>query len=213
MESPGVVSPGPDVAEGGVSITRTGDEATQLRHRLERPARVGRVILSLLGAITAGAGIADWITTRSAAGIAIGVFGVVLLALGMIQHVLYRRDLRHWPTDVVLWDEGVELVLPNGEVRGASWSDPDLGLQLISRPAPSPANQEYLLLWLSDSKIPAVEISADGFDRISKLAVDRGLQTTVTHRGSRTRGTKIIHIHHYTVTSPKEAAKTTKSDG
>ena len=212
MESPAVVPPGPDGAEGGVSITRTGDEATQLRHRLERPARVGRVILSLLGAITAGAGIADWISTRLVVGIAIAVFGALLLALGVIQHVLYRRDLQHWPSDVVLWDEGIELLLPNGEVRGASWSDPDIGLQLVSRPAPPPANQEYLLLWLSDSRIPAVELSADGFERISKLAVDRGLRTSMTQRGSRSRATKIIHIQQLNAALQSKVAKSAETN-
>ncbi len=180
--------------EGGVSLARTGDDATMLRRRLERPARLGRTILVIIGGITASAGIADLITTRSTVGIAIAVFGFALLALGVVQHLLYQRDLKHWPTDVLMWDEGVELVLANGEVRGVMWSDADIALQLVSRKAPKPAEREYLLLWLQDSKIPAVELSAEGYDRLTKTAADAGLQFAIVRRGHRTKGTQLIQI-------------------
>lgn len=184
----------PKPTEGGVSLVRPGEEGALLRHRLERPARVGRVVLCFLGVVTAAAGIADWITTRLDVGIALAAFGGVLLALGVVQHLLYQQDLRHWPTDVVLWGEGIELVLSNGEVRGMMWSDPDIALQLVARRAPAPAEREYLLLWLPDSKIPAVELSSDGYDRIARIAADAHLQISMTRRGPRVGGTQMIQI-------------------
>jgi hypothetical protein len=180
--------------EGGTSLLRTGDEATALRQRLERPARVGRGVMATLGGVILAAGVADWFVTRSPIGLAIAVFGVVLLALGMVQHVLYRRDLAHWPTDVILWDEGIELVLPNGEVRGQVWTDSDIGLQLINRKAHPPADREYLLLWLPDPKIPAVELSAEGFERLTKATSNAGLQISVVRKGHRERGTQMVQI-------------------
>ena len=189
-------SPNPKAVkpEDGISIARTGEAASLLRRRLERPAQIGRTLLIFVGAITAAAGIADWVTTRSNFGIVNGVFGVILLAFGVMQHWLHKRDLAHWPTDVLLWQDGVELVLSNGEVRGLMWSDPDLALQLIARRAPAPANREFILLWLTDSKVPVVEISEEGFDLLSKTAYGKGLQIAMTRRGPRVNGTQMIHI-------------------
>jgi hypothetical protein len=184
----------PGKGPAGDSLIRTGEEAKLLRQRLERPARIGRYVLIMIGAITLGAGAADFVVTRLPTGIAVAIFGAVLLALGFVQHVLYRRDLQHWPTDVLMWDEGLELVLPNGEIRGVTWSDKDLAIQLISRRAPLPAEREYLLLWTSDSKIPAVEVSAEGFDRIAKTAADAGLKVTLTRKGHRVKGTQMVLI-------------------
>jgi len=180
--------------EEGTSIARTGDEATFLRHRMERPALVGRYVLILLGAVTTSAGIAFWATAGSVLGLALGAFGAVLIVLGVIQHFLHKRDLDHWPTDVVLWKEGIELVLPNGDVRGATWSDSDLALELVSRRAPLPAKREYLLLWLPDSKIPPAQLSADGFERLAKLAADGGLHISQTRRGARADAVQVIRI-------------------
>ncbi len=184
-----------------------------LRHRLERPARLGRTILAVIGVVTASAGIADLITTRSPVGIAIAVFGFALLALGVAQHLLYQRDLKHWPTDVLMWDEGIELVLANGEVRGVMWSDSDIALQLVSRKAPKPAEREFLLLWLQDSKIPAVELSPEGYDRLTKTAADAGLQFTIVRRGHRTKGTQLIQIRPALPPPIDTTAKLTQADG
>jgi hypothetical protein len=161
---------------------------------MERPARVGRVVLVMLGAITAAVGTATWVTTGGALGVALAVFGGVLLVLGITQHFLYRRDLSHWPERAVLWDEGVELILHNGEVRGASWSDPDLLFGLASRPAPPPIVREYLLLWMRDSKIPSVEISSEGFERLRKTASTHHLRLRERRRGRRSRETLWLEI-------------------
>lgn len=194
MEGSTTEDPESKKLEGGISLIRTGEEATLLRHRLERPARVGRYVMGTLGAITAAAGVATWITTASEVGLVLGAFGGVLTVLSVAQHLLYRRDLDHWPTDVLLWDEGVELVLHNGEVRGATWSDPGLALHLVERRAPPPANREYLLVWLMDPKIPPVELSAEGFDRLNRATVDRHLRVNENRRGSRPDATRLIEI-------------------
>ena len=199
--------------EGGVSLVRTGSEGEMLQNRLERPAKVGRMVMAMLGIITAGAGVADWITTGSAVGIAIAAFGGVLLALGVIQHILYKRDLQHWPKDVVLWDEGIELMLSNGEVRGMMWSDPDVALQLVARKAPAPAEREYLLLWLPDSKIPAVELSAEGYDRIAKIAAESHLQISMTRRGPRVGGTQMIQIRQLPPPTTRPISKSMEPNG
>lgn len=176
------------------SILRTGPGADLLRRRMERPARFGRVILPLLGVVTASAGVAMRIVTGASLGVALGAFGVVLIVLGAVQHLLYRRDQTHWPDQAFLWDDGVELVLHNGEVRGASWSDPDLALHLVARRAPSPADREYLLIWLMESSIPPVELSPEGFDHLRRMAVNRGLQMTEVRRGSKATSTQLVEI-------------------
>ena len=183
-----------DPAEKAASIARTGDEAAYLRRRMERPARVGRYVLTFWGAVTASAGFAFWIASGSTVGIAIGAFGVVLVVLGIVQHFLLIRDVAHWPSDVLLWDEGVELVLPNGEVRGVTWSDPDLALELVSRRAPVPAKREYLLLWLPDSKIPPVQLSEEGYERLARVATAGGLRISQNRRGGRADAFQVVQI-------------------
>ncbi len=180
--------------EGGISLAREGDEATQLRLRLERPARIGRFLMGGLGAVTAAGGVAAWITNGRVVGLALGIFGAVLIVLGLVQHLLLRRDVQHWPDQVVLREDGVELFLRNGEVRGLSWPDPDLALNLISRKAPPPAHREYLLVWMSDPKIPSIELSADGYGRLKSAAETQRLVVTVNRRGRDPAGTEWIEI-------------------
>lgn len=201
----------PKAPERGISLVRTGDEATFLRHRLERPARFGRYVLAVLGAIAAAAGVALWISTGSALGLALGLFGGVLIVLGVVQHLLLRRDLNHWPTDALLWDDGLELVLYNGEVRGASWTDPDIGLHLVARRAPAPAQREYLLVWLMESSIPPVELSAEGFDRVTRAAVDRGLKISQTRKGSRKDAPQLIDIRQGAAAAAAALAKSVET--
>ena len=199
-------------AERAASIARTGEEGAFLRRRMERPARVGRYVLTFMGAVTASAGIAFWITSGSAVGVAIGAFGMVLIALGVVQHLLHKRDLKHWPTDVLLWDEGIELVLPDGEVRGVTWSEPDLALELVSRRAPLPAKREYLMLWLSDSKIPPVQLSESGYERLAKVAADGGLRISQDRRGARADAVQVIQIRALDFSEPTAAKKSAGAD-
>ena len=183
-----------DDSEKHASIARAGTDAVFLRQRMERPARLGRIILSLFGGVTASAGAAVWVTTRSEPAVGLIVFGGVLAALGVVQHLLYQRDRAHWPDQVYLWTDGLELVLSNGEVRGASWSDPDFALELVARRAPPPAQREFLLMWLPDSRIPPVELSEEGFDMVAKAAVDHELKITHSRRGSRRDSLQLVEI-------------------
>jgi len=181
--------------EGGESIVRAPEEGGEiLRDRMERPARVGRFALALLGVVTASVGVAEWVTSRTVVGLSIGLFGVILLALAVVQQHLYSRDLAHWPDQAILWKEGLELVLHNGEVRGVTWAESDFALHLVERRAPIPANREYLLIWLPDPKIPPVELSADGFERLNRVASDRNLSVVESRRGSRPDATRLIEI-------------------
>src|SRR5208283_985186 len=127
---------------------------------------------------------------RGSGGLALGIFGTVLIVLGLIQHLLLRRDLQHWPDQVVLREDGVELFLRNGEVRGLSWADSDLALNLVSRKAPPPVHREYLLVWMSDPKIPSIELSADGYSRLKSAAETQRLVVTVNRPGRDQAGTE-----------------------
>jgi len=180
---------------------------------MERPGSLGRYVLVLFGAVTASAGVAEWATVGSALGLALGAFGSVLLVLGIVQHHLYRRDQAYWPDQAHLWADGVELVLHNGEVRGATWSDPDLALHMISRRAPPPIEREYLLVWLADSKVPPVELSAQGFDQLRQAAAHHDLEVSQSQRGRRADGVLLIEIRQGAAVLSAALAKPTGTSG
>ncbi len=164
-----------------------------------------------LGAVTAAGGVAAWITNGLVVGLALGIFGAVLIVLGLIQHLLLRRDVQHWPDQVVLREDGVELFLRNGEVRGLSWTDPDLALNLISRKAPPPAHREYLLVWMSDPKIPSIELSADGYERLKSAAEAQRLPVSVRRRGRDEAGTQLIEIREAAQSPYESPSSSTRS--
>ncbi len=147
-----------------------------------------------LGAVTAAAGVAAWLTNAVVVGLALGIFGTVLIVLSIIQHLLLRRDELHSIEQAVLRKDGVELFLRNGEVRGISWRDSDLALTLISRKAAPPANREYLLVWLSDAKIPAIEVSAEGYETIIHEAEAQRLLVSTRRRGRRETSPQWVEI-------------------
>jgi len=195
------------------SILRTGTEAVRLQRRMERPARAGRLALAMIGTVTAAAGAATWVTSRTPLSEAITGFGGVLLALGVVQHFLYRRDQAHWPEQAHLWSDGVELVLHNGEVRGASWTDPDFSLQLIARRARPPIGREFVMIWLMDSKVPPLELSREGFERLRRSAANHGLDLIQSRRSSRSDATQFIHIHPSAAATAAARAKATGATG
>jgi hypothetical protein len=178
----------------GAPLVRQDDGAAVLRRRIERPALIGQYVLETLGAVTAVAGVALYLTDRSPLGLALGAFGGVLVALGVLQHLIIRRDRANWPDQVLLWEGGVELVLHNGEVRGISWDDPDLALNLVARRAPPPADREYLLVWMAEGKIPSAELSAEGFDRLRRAAEGQHLRVTEPNPSRRPDRLQIIEI-------------------
>jgi len=186
-------STGPTDPEG-TSLVRRDAGAEWLRRRIERPSLLGQYVLMTLGAVTLVAGTGLYITDGSPLGLALGAFGAVLVALGLLQHLIIRRDRANWPDEVLLWDGGVELVLHNGEVRGLSWDDPDLALDLVSRRAPAPAEREYLLVWMAEGKIPSAELSAEGFDRLRDTAVRHHLLVRQPRVSRRPDGLQLFEI-------------------
>ena len=194
MPSSAGTEPAAAAEEAGVSLVRRDAGADLLRRRIERPALLGQYILGTLGAVTAAAGVALWLTDRSSLGLAMGAFGAVLVVLGVVQALILRRDRVHWPDEVLLWEGGVELVLHNGDVRGVSWSDSDLALNLVARRAPPPAEREYLLVWMSEGKIPSAELSAEGFDRLRRAAEAARLLVTEPHPARRPDGTRWVEL-------------------
>lgn len=213
MESTAPTGTGSEDLAEETSILRSGPEATFLNRRMERPARVGRLVLTMLGAVTAAAGVALWVSSGAPLAEAIVGFGATLAVLGVVQHFLYRRDQAHWPEQAHLFTEGVELVLHNGEVRGTSWSDPDFALQLIARRARPPVGREFVMIWLLDSKVPPVELTAQGFERLQQLAVKHGLDLAQRRRGSRSDSTQIIHIHPSAAATAAARARATETTG
>ena len=170
--------------ESGLSILREGEAAAFLRRRIERPSRIGLYALTAFGTFTAIIGAAVWILSPSDLALGLAVLGGVLIVLGYVQYLLYRRDQTNWPDQAYLWKGGVELVLHNGDVRGVSWTDPDLALDLVARKAPAPAGREFLLVWMTEGKIPSAEITEEGFDKIQRAAV-AGELTVLNRRGGR----------------------------
>jgi len=195
---PATYEESPGTTEGeGFSLLRDDASSTALRHRLERPTRLGMVFFSLLGAVVTSAGLLLFLTNRDLVNIPILLFGVLLLVLGVVQFLLLRRDREHWPDRGFLWDGGIELMLHNGDVRGISWTDPDLAVGLVARPARAPIHREYLLIWLGDKNVPTIEISPEGFARVRQVAEDRRLNVTEHRKGREPKTTQWIEIRPY----------------
>ena len=115
----------PPKESGGIAILREGGAAEFLRRRIERPSRIGfygllffGVLTAFFGLLTAGIGGSLGSIGRSPLSAGIIVLGGVLILLGWGQHLLYRRDLAHWPDQAILWDQGIEpgVVRVEGEV-------------------------------------------------------------------------------------------------
>ena len=180
--------------ESGLSIVRDGEAAAFLRRRIERPSRIGLYGLGILGALTAGIGAALWVLAPSSLALLLAILGGVLILLGYVQYRLYRRDIAHWPEQAILWDGGIELVLHNGEVRGVSWTDPDLALDLVARRAPAPAGREFLLVWMSEGRIPSVEVTEEGFEKVQRVAVAQELTVLQHRKGRKADATQTVEI-------------------
>ena len=187
--SVGSISPPRSSPEDGISIAREGAAAEALYARMERPARLGRIAMGVLGAVTTAAGIAAWAIHDRLVGLALAAFGGVLIVLALIQHILLRRDDRHWATEVVLRTDGVEIFLRNGDGRGMSWTDSDFALNLVSRAAPAPENREYLLVWMPDPRIPSIELSAEGYDLLKQAVENQRLLVSPHRRGRKESAT------------------------
>jgi hypothetical protein len=173
--------------EHGHSLLRSDAECSEFRERMEVPSRWGRYVLVSLGVLIVGAATGIWFAHPSPAADGLLVFGLVLVVLGFVQHRLLLRDRDHWPKQAYLWAEGLELVLSNGEIRAAPWSDPKFVLDLYARPMKDGAPDEFLLVWKMDPKIPMCPITSKGFERVREAAVARGLEFSEYRADNRRR--------------------------
>jgi hypothetical protein len=203
LESTTELTP-PSDPEAAVSLAREGEAGEFLRNRQMTPARVGRYVLWGLGAVGAGSGAALLLTGNRLFGLAFLGFGGLLVGLGLIQNWLFHRDQVHWPDEVLLHEGGVELVLANGEVRGASWADPDFSISLISRRAPKPALREYRLIWGLDPRIPFAQVSEEGYDTLQKEASANNMDIKESRYGGDKRGTRWVLIRQNAQLRPKK---------
>ncbi len=181
--------------EHGASLLRPPGEAADLRRRRERPAEIGRYLLILLGAICGGAGSALWITTHVpfVAGALLG-FGLILVALGATLHLVLLRERVRWPEEAHAWEEGIELLLHDGEIRAASWTDPKLALDVFVRPRPGAVGDERLMVWRMDSSVPACDLSEAGFERLMKAVASHNLGLAEYRRGRSNREARAYEI-------------------
>jgi len=184
----------PSAQEAGVVLLRPGEEVEKLRRRRERPGEIGRSLLLLLGSICAGAGAALWFTHGSIVAEALVSFGAILIGLGLVEHVLLRRDRMHWVDQAHLWNDGIELILHNGEIRAASWTDPGLAFDIFVRPRRKPTDDERLLIWRKDPKVPPCDLSEVGLDKLKHAVTAHELGFTEFRRGRRTREARAYEV-------------------
>lgn len=181
--------------EHGVSLLKPPEEAADLRRRRERPAEVGRTLLVTLGAICAGAGGALWVTSHiSIVAVALLAFGLTLIALGATLHLVLLRDRDRWPEGAHAWDEGIELLLHDGDLKAALWTDPKLALDVFVRPLHRSTSVERLLVWRMDSTVPPCDLSQEGFDRLMEVVVAQDLRLAEFSSGRKGREAKAFEI-------------------
>ncbi len=190
-------SPPAPIDERGFSLLKPLDEVAVLRRRRERPAELGRYPLILLGVVGTGAGAALWLTTKAGSlpiGLGILVFGLTLIALGVALHLVLRRDQRRWPEQAYAWEEGMELVLHDLQVKAVLWTDPKLALDLFVHRPRGAADEVRLLYWKMDAAVPPCDLSGAGFDRLMKIVAERRLHLAEYRSGPEGREARAYEI-------------------
>lgn len=183
-------------ADRSVSLLIPAEEAAGRRREREGPLEIGRVLLWVLGSVCAAAGSAVWLGRGPASLPALGllIFGSLLVVLGVVESVLLRSAKANAPEAAHIWDEGVELILSSGGVRGVLWEDPKLALDVYLRARRGTSEPERLLVWLMDGGIPPCDLSPTGFERIESAVVAHHLGCTEVRRGRHGRETRILSI-------------------
>ncbi len=194
----GAGNPSEDIPadEHGASLLIGADEADRFRRRRRRPAELGRYLLLGLGGVCAGAGGALWLTAAGSrlVGVAFVGFGLTLVALGGTLHFVLVRDRDRWPERAHAWDEGIEILLHDGELRAASWTDPEVALDLFVRPRRNSTEDDRLLVWRMDSGIPPADLSEAGLARLMEVVVAHDLRLSEYRRGRRAREARAYEI-------------------
>jgi hypothetical protein len=186
--------PGPSTESTGTPIARNDNRSARLRRQSERWAHLSRYALGMTGAVTLGAALALWFLHPSGLAIGLVLFGLVLVALGLVQHFLLVRERRRWPDQAYLWPDGVELVLHNGEVRAVEWDDPKLAFDLFRRPVRDDPSDEILLEWRMGGYVPPCSLTQEGFDRLQATAVLHDLGMAEFRHGSRPHEIRIYEV-------------------
>jgi hypothetical protein len=194
MEPNGRRPPDPTVESIGVPIARHDERGRRLRQHSERLARLSRYALALCGGVTAAAAGADLVLHPAPLAVGLGIFGLALIVLALVQHLLLLLERRRWPDGAFLWPDGIELLLHNGEVRAVEWTDPRLAFDLFRRPVRGDPEGEILLEWKMGEYIPPCPITEDGFHRIQASAVTHGLGMAEFRHGHRKAEVRIFEI-------------------
>lgn len=188
--------------EEAASLLVSADQAASFRRRRERPAEIGRYLLLGLGVVCAGAASALWITTRvSLVAAALLGFGLILAALGGTLHLFLLRDRARWPEQAHAWNEGLEVLLHDGELRATAWTDPKLALDIFVRRARHAKDDERLLVWRMGTGIPPCDLSAGGFERLMQAVVAHDLQLNEFRGGRKGREARAYEIRGKSVRS------------
>jgi hypothetical protein len=165
-----------DPEERGSSLIHPLAESAQLRRRRERPAELGRYPLALLGVVCAASASALWLFQHvSVLSVALLAFGLLLIALGATLHLVLLRDRERWPEEAHAWEEGIEILLHDGDLKAALWDDPKLALDVFVRDRKGSAEPERVLCWRMDRAIPPCDLTQEGFDRLMQIVASRDL--------------------------------------
>lgn len=178
----------PALSEHGLSLLAPADEVSAVRRRREKPAEIGRYLLLGLGGLAAGtSAVLGWqLPADRFIALAVVGFGLILVALGAILHLVLLRDRQRQPVEAHAWEDGIELILANGEVHGATWADPKLSIDVFVRPARRGHAEERLLVWGMGRSIPPIDLSEAGLGQVLEDVVTHGLRLAEYRQGRRT---------------------------
>lgn len=178
-----------------MSLIHSPAESAELRRQRERPAEIGRYPLIVLGAVCSASAAALWFSSHtSLVDVALLAFGLVLMALGGTLHLVLLRDRDRWPEEAHAWEEGIEIVLHDGEVKAAGWTDPKFALDIFVRKRPGREDDERLLHWRMDPAVPPCDLTKEGFDRLMQAVSSHDLKLAEYRAGGKARESRAYEI-------------------
>ena len=191
--APSSADPGGE--ESGVSLIHSPAESEALRRERERSAVIGRYPLVVLGAVCSASAIALWLTSHvSPVDLALLAFGLVLIACGASLHLVLLRDRGRWPETAHAWEQGIEILLHDGEVKAALWADPKLALDVFVRTRKDGRDDERLLHWRMDPAVPPCDLTREGFDRLMEAVSSHNLKLAEYRAGGKGRESRAYEI-------------------
>ncbi len=194
MATADVSAPGFAAGETGIPLLRADAAAEAHRASTMRTAAIGRYILFGLGAVTLGSGAGLAFAREPSTALVFLLVGALLVALGLVQHRIYRRSRAEWPAQLLLFPDGIELVLTSGEIRAVDWSDPKLDFTVHVRHPGDPSATEYLFAWGGPGRVPPCSITAEGFERLKSEVVARSLSFRDERTGHGAREVRLCTV-------------------